>query len=243
MEQQQIPWQQPQLAPAPGGGGRAALQYGLLCGGIVGLIDVIYAYLLDNGTITLFNPIYQALARLPYTINYTFVSIIISIPIYILLFVAFLLAGIFAARKSKRLASGVLAGLWAGGAFLAIDLLIAGILLTIVVVFPQLVQGPYPLTGTNLTNVESTTMTSVIIYSLVADLLLVGIGALIGLLGGAIGKGGSAPAPTQYYAAPYTPNPYPPQRQPYGNPYSPPAQPGQPGQPTPPPPYPPDSGQ
>ncbi len=242
MEQQQVPWQQPQLAPAPGGG-RAALQYGLLFGGIVGLIDVIYAYLLDNGTITFFNPIYQAFARLPYALDYTFASIIASIPIYILLFVAFLLAGIFAARKSKRLASGVFAGLLAGGAFLAIDLLIAGILLTIVVVFPQLTQGPYPLTGSNLTDVESTTMTSVIIYSLVADLLLVGIGTLIGLLGGAIGKGGSAPAPAQYYATPYTPNPYPPQGTPYGNPYGQPAQPGQPGQPTPPPPYQPGSGQ
>jgi hypothetical protein len=233
--------QQPPISPASGGG-KSALQYGLIFGGIIGLIDVLYSYLLSVANIPVLGALSSALSSLPpflFSIIYAF---IVSIPIYILLFVSFLLAGLFAARKSKRAASGTMAGLIVGGIYVLVDLLFATLLLLYLVTFPQIAEYTPP---ASMASTESSILIPAISYSIVAGLILIGIGCLVGLLGGLMGRGGKAS--TQLYS-PYVPNPYQPQPSVYANPqqdlypYGQPVQPpsGQAGQT---PPSPPISGQ
>lgn len=197
MQQPQIPLQQFQ-APRPSGGAKASLLYGLIFGGGVGLIDIIYSYLLDNGNISWFYGLITPLYRLPYVLDVAISGAIVSLPIYILLFIGFLLAGLLAARKSRRVVSGTLAGLLAGGVFLVIDLFIASILLTILLIFPQIAHDMAG--AADLSSAESSTMVSAVAYSVVAGLILIGLGALIGSLGGLLGKGSSTDnAPAQSY--------------------------------------------
>lgn len=225
MQQPQIPLEQPAF-PQPPKGGKAALQYGLIFGGGISLIDILYSYLTANGTITWFYSITEPLYRLPLFLYTALGGIIVSMPIYILLFIAFLLAGLFAVRSSKRPSSGTIAGLLAGGIFLVADLFIATILLDLVVVFPQIAATtPHA----EVASLESSILIENVVYAVVADLLLLGIGAGIGALGGLMGKS-QAPAQAQAYA--FVP-PYQPQPPLYANPnpYGQPAQPGQPGLP------------
>jgi hypothetical protein len=227
MQQPQIPVQQFPLPPAPGSG-KAALRYGLIFGGSIGLIDILYTFLLDRGSITWFDRLFPILYRLPTFVATALSDIIISSPIYVLLFVGFVLAGVFAARKSKRASSGALAGLLAGGAFLLLDLLIGALLLTVLVVFPQYAQIPQT-SPADLASMESGALTQIMVYALVADLVLLGIGALLGWLGGAMGGGKSAPAQAQQYMFAAHPI-YPPQVLIPANPNPMPMQPGQPMQ-------------
>ncbi|HEX7734983.1 MAG TPA: hypothetical protein VF458_08970 [Ktedonobacteraceae bacterium] len=226
MQQPQIPLEQPALSQPPKGG-KAALQYGLIFGGGIGLVDLLYFYLVVNGTISWYYGILGPLYRLPLFLYNALSGIIVSIPVYILLFVAFLLAGLFAARSSKRASSGAIAGLMAGGIFLIVDLFIATILLDLIVVFPQIAAStPHA----EVAGIESSVLVENIVYAVVADLLLLGIGAGIGALGGVMGKGQT---PAYAFIPPYQPQP------PFyanQNPYAQPAQPGQPG-------FPPQPGQ
>src|SRR5437899_6949350 len=84
MQQPQIPLEQPAFSHPPNGG-KVALQYGLILGGVIGIIDILYSYLLDNGSITWFNGILESVYRLPSLFLATAISgIIVSIPIYLL---------------------------------------------------------------------------------------------------------------------------------------------------------------
>jgi len=241
MQQPPMPLQQSPLPPASGGG-KSALQYGLIFGGIIGLIDVLYSYLLSVANIPVLGTLNSALSSLPsflFSIIYPF---IVSIPIYILLFVAFLLAGLFAARKSKRAASGTMAGLIVGGIYLLVDLLFATLLVLYLITFPQIAKYTPPAL---MASTESSILIPAISYSIVASLILIGIGCLVGFLGGLMGRGGKA---STHLYSPYIPNPYQPQPPVYADPQSNPYLYGQPMQPpsgqagqTPP--YPPISGQ
>lgn len=238
MQQPQIPPQQPAFPQVPlsqaSRGGKAALLYGLIFGGGISLIDVLYSLLGDNGTITWYYGILVPLYRLPFFLSTALSGIIVGIPIYILLLVAFLLAGLLAARTSKRASSGLIAGLLVGGLFLVVDVFIATIVLDLVIVFPQIAATtPHA----ELASVESSFLIPGIIYSIIADLILLGIGVGIGALGGAMGKG---PTSAQAQAYGFVP-PYQPQPPLYANPhpYGQPAQPGQPGFPPQPGQYPP----
>jgi hypothetical protein len=216
MQHAQIPLQQGQVPPVPEGR-MAFLQYGLILGGIIGVIDILYTYLLDTASPAFLEPLNKFLASLPLVLANIIYTFVLSIPFYILLFVSFLLAGIFAARKSKRASSGTLAGLLVGGVYLVMDLFFATLLLNYLVVFPQIASYTSP---SELALTESSILTSSVSYSIVAGLILIGFGALIGLLGGVIGRGGRTPV--QYYA-PYVPNPHQPQTPvyPYPNAYAP----------------------
>ena len=238
MQQPQLPLQQFQMPPRPGGG-KAALQYGLIFGGIIGLIDILYSYYLDASNPAWLGSLLQPFYTLPPVLSTAVTGFIVSLPLYVLLLVCFLLAGLFAARNSKRVSTGVIAGLFVGGIYLFVDLFIANLLLTYLIIFPQMTHANY---GSGLASAESSILVSTVVYSLIAGLILIGVGALVGALGGLIGRGGSVP--TQPYA-PYAPNPYQAQAplyiNPQPNPYAPPPeQPVQPGQM---PPYPPFSGQ
>lgn len=223
------PVQQPQT-PRPAGGRMAFLQFGLIFGGSIGLIDVLYSYFLSVTNLPFLDSLAQALFRLPiflYNAVYTF---ILSIPIYVLLFICFLLAGLFAARKAKRVASGTFAGLLVGGVYLVVDLLIANLLLLYLVTFPRLA---FQLSPTEFANFQGAVLSSALTYSLVAGLLLIGVGALVGSLGGLIGRG-STSTPTPQYMT-FMPNPSFPQPGQPGYPNQPgypqpPVFPGQPGQ-------------
>src|SRR5579859_5408377 len=97
MQQPQIPLQQFQMAPGPGGG-KAALQYGLIFGGIIGLIDILYSYYLDAANPAWLGSLLQPFYTLPSVLSTAVTGFIVSLPLYVLLLVFFLLAGLFAAR-------------------------------------------------------------------------------------------------------------------------------------------------
>src|SRR5579883_972294 len=198
MQQPQMPIQQFPLSTPPGSG-KAALQYGLIFGAIISLIDIIYSYLVDKGTITWFSGIYQSLERLPLVLGSILSSLVGGSPVFLMLVIACVLAGIFAGIKSKRASSGALAGLLVSGIFLVVDVLIVGVLLTVLLVFPQI-----PVES----DLRGSVLRDAVVYSLGIDLFLLGFCVLLGWLGGALGGGTGAPA--QPYMFP-PPSPYPPQ--------------------------------
>jgi|SRR5581483_2921684 len=201
--------------------GKVSLIYGLIFGLIIGIIDIIYSYVLDATNLPFVQALYQAFASLPYTLSSTIVAIILSLPIYFLLLLAFFLVGIFASNKAKKVNAGLLAALWTGVVFVAMDFLVATILLFYLVVVPLYKNTP-GMSAADLANLINSSLIFNISYSLTAGLILIvlglGIGALGGLLGASIGK------PAQPYQTPspnlYQPyQSYPPyQAQPYANP-------------------------
>src|SRR5579883_2139067 len=116
MQQPQMPVP-PLPLPPSSGSGKAALQYGLIFGAIISLVDIIYSYLVDKGTIAWFSGIYRLLDRLPLILENIVGSLVVGGPVILLLLIACVLAGLFAALKSKRASSGALAGLLVGGIF------------------------------------------------------------------------------------------------------------------------------
>jgi hypothetical protein len=234
MQQAQFPLPQPPLQ-RPAGGGKAALLYGLIFGGAISLLDILYTVLVDNGMLAWYYNLLVPLERLPYFLNYTLSSIIVGLPIYILLLVACFLAGILAARSARRIAPGVLAGLLVGALFLILDLIIGDFLLNFLVVFPQMASS---LSAEQLVNFERDVLISSTIYTLIANIILLGLGVLVGFLGALIGNSGNPQTP----AAPRSPYPYAGQPPVYGYPsvqpahsaqlpVYPPAQPGRPSAP------------
>lgn len=229
MQQPQVPMMQPLPTPPTPRSENAALHYGLIFGGIISLIDVIYSYLADNGTIAWFSGLVESLyQRLPLILANIVVSIVAGSPIFVLLLVSCMLAGLFAALKSRRASSGALAALLVGGVFLVVDVLIAGVLLTVLVIFPQVTQQP---------ELRGSILRDIVVYELGIDLVLLGFGVLLGWLGGVMGGGKGTPA-QPYMFVPLSS--YPPQgfapasMYPiYGQPMQPgqPDQPMQPGQP------------
>lgn len=236
MQQPQPPARQPQVPSVPGAK-KVAWQYGLIFGGIISLIGTLYSYYLMTANNSWLSNLAQSLSTLPDALYTAVYDLIVSIPFYILIFIFFLLAGFLAARKSKRVISGTIAGLVVGGTHLIVDLFIANILM-VLVVFPRMAQAGY---SPSLASAESSVLADSVIYSLVVGLILIGVGALVGSLGGLMGRGTGEQV--QAYS-PYTPYPYqtpipPPPPYTSSNPYAP-TQPDQPGQL---PPYPPLIGQ
>src|SRR5579883_3070605 len=217
MQQPQMPIQQFPLSTPPGSG-KAALQYGLIFGAIISLIDVLYSYLVDKGTIAWFSGISQALGRLPLILGNILYVLVSGSPIFLMLLIVCVLAGL----KSKRASSGALAGLLVGGVFLVVDVLIVGMLLTILLIFPQVTAEP---------GVRGSLLRDSMVYSAGVDLFMLGFGVLLGWLGGALG-GGRGATPQPYMFVPLSS--YPPQGFAPASPYPAygmPMQPGQPGQP------------
>lgn len=180
---------QPQTLP---GSGKVALKYGLIFGGAIGLIDIIYSVILDAANPGFLDSLAQALSSLNGSILFSILYVlIISLPIYLLLFVAFLLAGRFAARQTHKTSTGLLAGLWAAVLFVVIDLLIANLGLEVLIVFPQ-IQREDPAAAASI---EQSILFNIFFYGIVAGVILIGLGLGIGALGGAMGKGKALPQP------------------------------------------------
>src|SRR5579883_3404838 len=184
MQQPQMPVPPLPLPPTPRRG-KAALPYRPVLGGIISLVDIIYSYLVDKGTIAWFSGIYRLLDRLPLILENIVGSLVVGSPVILLLVIACVLAGLFAALKSKRASSGALAGLLVGGIFLVIDVLVVSILLTVLVVFPQVP----PESG-----LRGSILRDAVVYGVGIDLFLLGFCVLLGWLGGAMGGGRGAPA-------------------------------------------------
>lgn len=230
MQQAQFPLPQPPIQ-RPAGGGKAALLYGLIFGGAVSLLDILYTILVDNGTLTWYYSLVANLERLPYVLYYTMSGIVIGLPVYILLVIAFFLAGLLAARSARGAAVGVLASLFAGVIFLILDLFVATLLITfLIIIFPERSS----MSAGSLINSYLPILLNSVIYNLIIDIILLGLGTLLGFLGGLVGNSGHSPTPpVQPYAYPGQPPAYArPQAQP-GQPL-PPTQPVQPGQSLPP---------
>lgn len=173
-----------QSAFPPKNAGKVPLRYGLLFGCIVSFIDLIYSYLVDTGAFRTYDDLLASLYNLNASLFAAIGGAIISMPIYILLCITFFLAGIGAGRVSKRGGTGALAGLVTGGIFLIIDLLVT-FLLNLVFGLPLIARNiPQDIAG-----IENIILISSVIYKAVIDLILLGLSAGIGALGGVMGKG------------------------------------------------------
>lgn len=225
--------QLPQRLP---GSGKIALKYGLIFGGAIGLIDILYSVILDTTNPAFLNSLAQALSSLNSILFNTIYAFIVSLPIYLLLMVAFLLTGLFAARQTSNASTGMLAGLWAAALFVVIDLLIANLGLELLIAFPQ-IQREDPVAAASI---EQSILSAMLSYGIVAGLILIGLGLGIGALGGAMGKGKALPQPV-YPPLLYQPS-LAPAYQPYQTPQYANPQPFPPGQQPPPGQFPPRNG-
>lgn len=226
--------QLPQTLP---GSGKVALKYGLIFGGAICLIDILYSIVLDTTHPGFLDSLAQALSSLHDMLFITLYVLIVSLPLYLLLMVAFLAAGLFSARQTHKASTGMLAGLWAATLFGVIDLLIANLGLDLLIMFPQIQREN---SAAVAVSIEQGVISSTFSYGIVAGLILIGLGLGIGALGGAMGKGKAQPQPA--YPPPLL-KPYPaPANQPYPTPPYASPQPFLPGQPPPPGQFPPGNG-
>ncbi len=145
--------------------------------------------------------------------------------------VALLLAGLLAARRTGRVSTGTLAGLWAG--FIGTVVAIAVIVIALETVHhADFIRGVMSNPRVNPQNAEQAAWLGLAIIGGILVIVGIGLGVGLGALGGLIGKTVSPlarrpypPAPvclqTPYPApqSPYQPPPYPPQQPP---PYQPP---------------------
>ncbi|MGH2480801.1 MAG: hypothetical protein ACRDHW_14200, partial [Ktedonobacteraceae bacterium] len=185
------------------GSGKVSLIWGLIFGLVIGAIDIAYSAILNITNPPFLASLSQSLASLSPVVAdvvYTFVA---SLPIYILLFVSFLLAGIFASRKTKKVSTGMLAGVLVGVLYLVLDLFIATILFYYVFTIPLFTQQGVPASVTRNLFITG------VVYSLITELIFIGMGAGIGALGGLIGKGAGTPAQQYPFLAPNPYLPYP----------------------------------
>ena len=209
--------------------GKTAFRYGLIFG--IGLF-VIGMILVTIGTITFHgSPI-----GVYFTVFYWLIGLVV-----------FFLVGIFAAKKTGKVSTGTLAGLWAGiseGALYAI--------FSIILFFAYSLNAEANALTTSSSGqftAETTRQLAIvggIIGAVFSLLIAIGLGAGLGALGGLVGRATSKfkPLAQPYPGQPYPGQPYPGQPypgQPYpGQPYSGQPYPGQPypGQPYPGQPYP-----
>lgn len=162
--------------------------------------------------------------------------------------VALLLAGLLAARRTGRVSTGTLAGLWAG--FIGTLIAFAVIAIALETVHhADFIRGVMSNPRVNPQNAEQTGWLGLAIIGGILVIVGIGLGAGLGALGGLIGKTVSPLVQRPYPPAPvYLQTPYPAPQSPYQPPLYPPQQPPPyqsspypPQQPPPyqPPPYPP----
>jgi hypothetical protein len=157
--------------------------------------------------------------------------------------VALLLAGLLAARRTGRVSTGTLAGLWAGFIGTVIAFTVIAIALE-TVQHAAFISGLMSNPSVNPQNAEQTAWLGLAIIGVILVIAAIGLGAGLGALGGLIGKTASPlaqrpyppspvylqtpyPAPPPYQPSPYAPqqpppyqpSPYPPPQQPPPSPY------------------------
>jgi len=168
--------QQPQIS-STSGSWKAALYYGLPFGGIIGLLDVLYYYYWNT---TNFDPSLSGYSQ-PFQLFDLVGDVLFYLPLCIFLFLFFFLAGFLATQKTQRVSSGRLAGLIVGTVFLLVDVCVGGLLLTYLIIFPQMAQA---LSASDLASAENALLRSDTPLSIVVGLILLGAGALFGTIGG-----------------------------------------------------------
>jgi hypothetical protein len=156
---------------APPSVGRAALRWGL----IMGLLHGIISSLLTALAATIF---------IKFSGLLTLLSILIAS-------IFFLLAGFFAARQTRKVASGSLAGLWAG----FISRVLSTILVVLLNIFFLLPRHPQP----GVPTVSVARLEPLFVLELLYLALDLGLGVGFGTLGGLPGKSVSKvpPSPTE----------------------------------------------
>jgi hypothetical protein len=163
---------------------KASLFYGLLFGGIIGLLDVLYIYYQDTWNADYFvEPVKPQLTDI-------FGGMLFYLPLYIFLLLCFFLAGYLTTRRTQHISSGRRAGLIVGGVFLLVDVLVGNLLLDYLVAFPQLAHEQL---ASLVPLAESYALIGGLSYSGAAGLILIGVGALMGALGGQVRKWGVFP--------------------------------------------------
>jgi|SRR5579884_1361534 len=215
-----------QETPAPSSG-KIAFQQGLIFGIILAVVEAAIQIinLLTSNT----NPATATSSGMGAQLG---LALILGGFGFLLGLAAYFVAGIMAAKKTGKVSTGTLAGLWTGAVYGVIGFVVTLILL-FTVTLPRLnaLGSSYPgMSSTNYDSIKTIAITGGVVGAVFGIALAIGIGAGLGALGGLIGKNSSVAAASAAYPhyPPYSapPQPYPVQGQPLPEqPY--------PGQPTP----------
>ncbi|HLG64520.1 MAG TPA: hypothetical protein VKY19_21460 [Ktedonosporobacter sp.] len=151
-------------------------------------------------------------------------ALLLTLLVFLLGLAAYFVAGILAAKKTGKVSTGTLAGLWTGGIYGVIGFVVSMVLF-FSVNLPRLMA--------NFNNLPSSTSTSAdafragatiggVAFAIFGIAFAIGLGAGLGALGGLIGKSTSKVTPLPAYPhQPYPAQPYPPASaypdQPYPN--------------------------
>ncbi|HZO71847.1 MAG TPA: hypothetical protein VFB60_06560 [Ktedonobacteraceae bacterium] len=141
---------------------------------------------------------------------------------FLLGLVAYFVAGILAAKKTGKVSTGTLAGLWTGGIYGVIAFIVSMVLF-FGINLPRAMANLNNLpssTSTNIDSVRTVAIAGSIGLAIFGIAFAIGLGAGLGALGGLLGKSTSkvTPAPA-YLNQPYPAQPYPPASAYPGQPY------------------------
>lgn len=250
-----------QEVPAPSSG-KIAFQHGLIFGISLGVIEAVIQGISTSISLANMGSTYTGGMGAQ-----TGVSLILGIVGFLLALAAYFLVGMMASKKTGKVSTGTLAGLWTG-LFYGVIGFVVGLILVFTLLLPKLsaLESSTGAPSSSYEVVRAAAITGGVIGAVFGIAIALGIGAGMGALGGLVGKSSSNVArdPAYPHYPPYSapPQPYPVQGQPYPEqPYPAQPYPGQPypGQPTPSPyppqpyadqpyppaqpPYPPDGGQ
>jgi hypothetical protein len=165
------------------------LLFGLLFGLIMGSVDIFYWIILSVIKIPIEQPLADTLSNLfnHSALTSVIYATIMSLPIYFLLLITFFLAGFLASRKTKKGSTGLLAALWTGVVYAILDIVGSRVLLSLITI-PKLTQDLGTTSAANIQQIETSLLTFSFFYTLIAGLIVIGIGVGIGALGAFLGK-------------------------------------------------------
>lgn len=157
--------------------GRPALKWGLIFGGILALISII------NSAVQYLTGSYSQLGDPAAAQSRLGANLLLGCGVFILEAAMYFFAGMLAARENGKVGSGALAGLIAA----AVGTVVGGV--TSIITFMNLSFTPPP--GSRLDPAQYATImqTTIIIGSIIAIVVGLGIGTGIAALGGLVGRG------------------------------------------------------
>ncbi len=194
--------------------GRVALRWGLIFGVILAVVDdgiylinsLISAHSLSTTTTS--SVASTALG----------VSLGLSCLIFLIGLAAYFVAGILASRQTGLVRTGVFAGMWTGGVYGVVDLIVRLIVL-FAITLP--VEQALRTTSTSTATAQQFLVVGGIIEVVIAFLLAIGVGAGMGALGGLIGRSNARKRMPQQVYGEQMYQPYPGQPVPPMNPMNP----------------------
>ena len=159
--------------------GRVALRWGLIFGVILALVnDGIYLITSLISAHSLSTTTTSSVASTALGL-----SLGLSCLIFLIGLAAYFVAGILAARQTGLVRTGVFAGMWTGGVYGIVDLIVR-----LIVVFAITLPAEQALLTTSTATTRQFLVVGGIIEVVIAFLLAIGVGAGMGALGGLIGR-------------------------------------------------------